>query len=379
MEKRALKDLLKRYRENKCTEEERAYIESWYNNDIKDEITISEQEIEHDIQAIREQLPVPVRRPAIAWRGYAAAAAVAIICGLFIYIRNVPDAKNLSSKSVVVTASDVMPGSNKATLTLADGSEVLLDDQAVGTIAQQAEQMVYKTEDGQIVYQSGEQQTDLSKPSFNTITTPRGGQYHVTLPDGTKVWINAASSLRYNTSNVAGERLVELKGEGYFEVAPDADRPFKVITDNQVVEVLGTHFNINSYNDEPSTKTTLLEGSVKILEKKTKRTAVLKPGQQASLGKNNKLMVKNVAAGDAVAWKDGLFRFNHSDIEIVMRQMSRWYDVEVEFEGEEPAIKLWGEVYRNVNASQALEILTYFNLKYRIETKDGVKKIIIHS
>ncbi|MGO3109652.1 MAG: FecR family protein [Sphingobacterium sp.] len=379
MEKRALKDLLKRYRENKCTEEERAYIESWYNKDIKDEITISEQEIEHDIQAIREQLPVPVRRPAIAWRGYAAAAAVAIICGLFFYIRSVPDAKNLSSKSVVVTASDVMPGSNKATLTLADGSEVLLDDQAVGTIAQQAEQMVYKTEDGQIVYQSGEQQTDLSKPSFNTITTPRGGQYHVTLPDGTKVWINAASSLRYNTSNAAGERLVELKGEGYFEVAPDADRPFKVITDNQVVEVLGTHFNINSYNDEPSTKTTLLEGSVKILEKKTKRTAVLKPGQQASLGKNNKLMVKNVAAGDAVAWKDGLFRFNHSDIEIVMRQMSRWYDVEVEFEGEEPAIKLWGEVYRNVNASQALEILTYFNLKYRIETKDGVKNIIIHS
>ncbi|MGO1245409.1 MAG: FecR family protein [Sphingobacterium sp.] len=379
MDKRALKDLLKRYRENKCTEEERAYIESWYNKDINDEITISERDIEHDIQVIREQLPVPIRRPTIAWRGYAAAAAVAIICGLFIYIRNVPDAKNLSSKSVVVTASDVMPGSNKATLTLADGSEVLLDDQAVGTIAQQAEQMVYKTEDGQIVYQSGEQQTDLSKPSFNTITTPRGGQYHVTLPDGTKVWINAASSLRYNTSNAAGERLVELKGEGYFEVAPDADRPFKVITDNQVVEVLGTHFNINSYNDEPSTKTTLLEGSVKILEKKTKRTAVLKPGQQASLGKNNKLIVKNVAAGDAVAWKDGLFRFNHSDIEIVMRQMSRWYDVEVEFEGEEPAIKLWGEVYRNVNASQALEILTYFNLKYRIETKDGVKNIIIHS
>ncbi|MGO3195187.1 MAG: FecR family protein [Sphingobacterium sp.] len=379
MDKRALKDLLKRYRENKCTEEERAYIESWYNKDINDEITISERDIEHDIQVIREQLPVPIRRPTIAWRGYAAAAAVAIICGLFIYIRNVPDAKNLSSKSVVVTASDVMPGSNKATLTLADGSEVLLDDQAVGTIAQQAEQMVYKTEDGQIVYQSGEQQTDLSKPSFNTITTPRGGQYHVTLPDGTKVWINAASSLRYNTSNAAGERLVELKGEGYFEVAPDADRPFKVITDNQVVEVLGTHFNINSYNDEPSTKTTLLEGSVKILEKKTKRTAVLKPGQQASLGKNNKLIVKNVAAGDAVAWKDGLFRFNHSDIEIVMRQMSRWYDVEVEFEGEKPAIKLWGEVYRNVNASQALEILTYFNLKYRIETKDGVKNIIIHS
>lgn len=379
MEKRALKHLLKRYRENKCTEEERAYIESWYNKDINDEITISEQEIEHDIQAIREQLPVPVRRPVIAWRGYAAAAAVTIICGLFFYIRNVPDVKNLSSKSVVVTASDVMPGSNKATLTLADGSEVLLDDQAVGTIAQQSEQMVYKTEDGQIVYQSGEQQTDLSKPSFNTITTPRGGQYHVTLPDGTKVWINAASSLRYNTSNVAGERLVELKGEGYFEVAPDADRPFKVITDNQVVEVLGTHFNINSYNDEPSTKTTLLEGSVKILEKKTKRTAVLKPGQQASLGKNNNLIVKNVVAGDAVAWKDGVFRFNHSDIEIVMRQMSRWYDVEVEFEGEKPAIKLWGEVYRNVNASQALEILTYFNLKYRIKTKDGVKKIIIYS
>ena len=379
MDKRALKDLLKRYRENKCTEDERAYIESWYNKDIKDDIIISEQEIEHDLQAIREQLPVPVRRPAIAWRGYAAAVAVAIICGLFFYVRNVPDAKKLSSKSVAVTVSDVMPGSNKATLTLADGSKVLLDDQAVGTIAQQAGQMVYKTKDGQIVYQNNAQQTGLSISSFNTITTPRGGQYHVTLPDGTKVWINAASSLRYSTSNTAGERVVELTGEGYFEVASDADRPFKVITDNQVVEVLGTHFNINSYNDEPSTKTTLLEGSVKILERKTKRTVLLKPGQQASLGSDNKLTVKKVAAGDAVAWKDGLFRFNHSDIEIVMRQMSRWYDVEVEFEGEKPAIQLWGEVYRNVNASQALEILTYFNLKYRIETKDGVKKIIIYS
>ncbi|NQD71414.1 DUF4974 domain-containing protein [Sphingobacterium shayense] len=379
MDKRAFKDLLKRYRANKCTGEERAYVESWYNEDINDQTIISEQEIEHDLQAIREQLPVPAQRPAIAWRGYAAAAAVAIICGLFYYVRNVPDAKNLSSKSVGVTASDVMPGSNKATLTLADGSEVLLDEQAVGTIAQQAGQMVYKTEDGQIVYQSERSQTGLSKPSFNTITTPRGGQYHVRLPDGTKVWINAASSLTYNTSNTAGERLVELKGEGYFEVAPDANRPFKVITDNQVVEVLGTHFNINSYNDEPSTKTTLLEGSVKILEKATKRTVVLKPGQQASLGKNNRLTVTKVAAGDAVAWKDGLFRFNHSDIEIVMRQISRWYDVEVEFEGEKPAIQLWGEVYRNVNASQALEILTYFNLKYRIETKDGVKKIIIYS
>lgn len=379
MDKRAFKDLLKRYRANKCTGEERAYVESWYNKDINDQTIISEQEIEHDLQAIREQLPVPVRRPAIAWRGYAAAAAVAIICGLFYYVRNVPDAKNSSPKTVVVSVNDVMPGSNKAILTLADGSEVLLGDQAVGTIAQQAGQMVYKTEDGQIVYQSERPQTGLSKPSFNTITTPRGGQYHVRLPDGTKVWINAASSLTYNTSNTAGERLVELKGEGYFEVAPDANRPFKVITDKQVVEVLGTHFNINSYNDEPSTKTTLLEGSVKILEKATKRTVVLKPGQQASLGSDNRLTVTRVAAGDAVAWKDGLFRFNHSDIEIVMRQMSRWYDVEVEFEGQKPAIKLWGEVYRNVNASQALEILTYFNLKYRIETKDGVKKIIIYS
>jgi ferric-dicitrate binding protein FerR (iron transport regulator) len=175
---------------------------------------------------------------------------------------------------------------------------------------------------------------------------------------------------------LGAERKVELSGEAYFEVAKNLQQPFKVQTVNQVVEVLGTHFNINSYADEPSVRTTLLEGAVKVLSNKTGDAEILKPGQQSTLSQNT-LSVVNVDAEKAVAWKNGLFDFNGSDIQSVMRQFSRWYNVVVEFEGKVPDIKLWGKVYRNENASEALALLGHFNLKYRLEEKGGVEKVII--
>jgi len=213
-------------------------------------------------------------------------------------------------------------------------------------------------------------------PSYNTITTPRGGQYQVTLPDGTVVWLNAASSLKYPTAFTGKERIVELTGEGYFEVASNKDMPFKVQAADQTVEVLGTHFNINCYADEPAVKTTLLEGSVKVMHHGTHKSMTLKPGEQSTVSRNN-FSVAMADTENAVAWKNNLFYFSGSDIPSVMRQISRWYNVTVEFEGAIPDIRLWGKVYRNSNASKVLELLEYFGLKYRIEENNGSKKIII--
>ena len=178
------------------------------------------------------------------------------------------------------------------------------------------------------------------------------------------------------------ERKVELTGEAYFEVnsqwSSGKKVPFLVSTSSQTIEVLGTHFNVNAYSDEPSTRTTLLEGSVRVVrDRDGDGSIVLKPGEQAILTANKRMAVSRVNTGNVVAWKSGLFQFQNSDIESVMREISRWYDVEVEFEGKVPDIKLWGKVYRNVNASEALKILAYFDLKYRILQTGKIRKIII--
>src|SRR5690606_21711377 len=221
--------------------------------------------------------------------------------------------------------------------------------------------------------------------TYNEIKTPKGGQYEIVLPDGTKVWLNAASSLKYPVVFKGNERKVELTGEAYFEVTSINKNglvPFIVQTSLQQIKVLGTAFNINAYADEQSTKTTLLHGSVKIIPQsnslRTDDSVLLKPGQESKVSKD-KISVAEVNTAEAVAWKNGMFYFQDSDIRSVMRQLSRWYNVEVEFEGKLPNIKLWGEIHRDVNASKALKILEYFNLKYRIENKNDVKKIIISS
>ncbi len=320
------------------------------------------------------------------------AAAVVLLlvsAGLYLYLppgRGDGAAREQADRNGAASlVADIAPGGNKATLELADGRVITLNDAKEGEILADDGISIAKTAEGMLTYTvTADQSIPENQLRFNTVSTPKGGQYRVLLPDGTSVWLNAASSLKYPVAFGAGERRVELTGEGYFEVEEQrlqggARIPFLVITPTQTVEVLGTHFNINAYRDEPAVKTTLLEGAVRVAG----RTGgggdgvVLQPGEQSVLTGHRRMSVSSVNTDQVVAWKSGLFQFQNSDIESVMRELSRWYDVEVEFEGRIPDIKLWGKVYRNVNASEALKILEYFDLRYRIVQFGTTRKIVI--
>jgi len=271
-----------------------------------------------------------------------------------------------------VKQNDFLPGKNTAILTLADGSTIVLDSAKNGALTSQGNTKVIKLNNGQLAYSSSGATNEVL---YNTMSTPRGGQYKLVLSDGSKVWLNAASSIHYPTSFPGNERKVEITGEAYFEVAHDAKKPFKVSVNNMEVQVLGTHFNVNAYRDERTINTTLLEGSVKVT--KGSSMSILKPGQQAIIqqaGDDKKITVENNIDVEAViAWKNGYFSFTNADMTAVMRQISRWYDVDIVYEGKIPDRKFGGEISRNLNASQALKILQASKVHFRIEGK----KIIV--
>ncbi len=322
------------------------------------------------------------------WSTFSRIAAVLLIgfaIGGFLYKSKY---ESRPQSAAINESVDIAPGSNMATLTLANGSVIGLNDIREGDIVKQDGFIITKTDEGQISYIIDDMQDELSttavkEPIFNTIEIPRGGKYQVTLPDGTKVWLNSASSLTYPTKFSNNERKVTLTGEGYFEVAKNAKAPFTVITEDQSITVLGTHFNVRSYGRKSATQTTLLEGSVRVSPISTTDTQgasrTLKPGEQSILNAKRRLEVKKVNASNVISWKDDLFYFEDTDIRSVMEEFSRWYNFEFEFEGKMPTTKLWGKVHRNVNASEALDILSYFNLKYRIVdiNANSRKKVII--
>lgn len=289
------------------------------------------------------------------WKFYYAAAAV-IICMFSIgaYFLLKQDSQKLVSntENIKKDKNDVAPGENKAVLTLADGSSIILDSTRNGMLTTQGNSKILKL-NGMISYNTLKNKT--SEVLYNTISTPRGGQYQLILTDGTKVWLNAASSLRYPSGFVGKDRKVELTGEAYFEVAKNAAMPFKVKLNGMEVEVLGTHFNINSYEDESAIRTTLLEGSIKI--NKHGSSSLLKPGQQAQLNKKGEIKIINDAdVEEAIAWKEGKFQFDKADIHAVMRQIARWYDVNVEYQGSVSS-HFGGTISRDVNLSQVLKML----------------------
>jgi ferric-dicitrate binding protein FerR (iron transport regulator) len=262
---------------------------------------------------------------------------------------------------------DVSPGGNKAILTLSDGSAIMLDSAANGTLTQQGNSKIIKLTNGQLVYNSLNVRSD--EVIYNTITTPRGGQYQLTLADGSKVWLNAVSSLRFPATFTGKERRVELTGEAYFEVAKNANMPFKInVEGRSEVEVLGTHFNINSYVDEATVNTTLLEGSVKVTGFAKHNSKLILPGQQAQLHEDGLINLnKNVNIEEVMAWKNGNFYFNKADLQMVLRQLSRWYDVEIVYEGNVPQREFEGEMERGLNLSQVLKILERNNVYFKIE------------
>lgn len=297
------------------------------------------------------------------WRRYAAAAAVLFITGLCVFFA----LKTTKVNKVVfkVKQHDAMPGGNKAILTLANGTAIILDSAHNGVIAKQGNSIINKTQNGQLVYDA-DNTAQTEDVQMNTVATPRGGQYQVVLPDGTKVWLNAASSINYPTTFMGKQRQVEITGEIYFEVAKNAAQPFIVKTDRAVVEVLGTHFNIMDYDDEAVMKTTLLEGSVKITHGNSSKT--IKPGEQALVNETNEIVViANIDVDEEVAWKNGLFQFTDSDIHSIMRQAARWYNLDIVYEGEMPVKQYTGRISRNVKASQLINMLKFTGLNARID------------
>ncbi|MBD1384643.1 FecR domain-containing protein [Mucilaginibacter rigui] len=295
------------------------------------------------------------------------------ITGIFVYkAKKAADLQSIALKKNAVKF-DAEPGQNKATLTLADGSKLELNSAKIGVLAKAGHMSVEKTKDGQLIYLiAPSKNADANTPiAFNTISTPIGGQYQVILPDGTKVWLNAASSLKYPTLFKGGQRTVELTGEAYFEVTKNAAMPFYVKVNDMQVKVLGTHFNIMAYHNEPAVKTTLLEGSVQLSSGGVSNK--LKPGQQGML-KNGQITVSDVNAEHAIAWKNGYFEFNRSGIHEIMNQLARWYDIEIAYEGNIPDDEFVGKIERSAKLSQVLNILKLSKIHFVLENKKLIVK-----
>lgn len=371
MNKAEVEKLLEKYRDGICTEQEKALVESWHLNQLSEKKSDLEH---HDIldaknkiwQSIEEKTEPRAAINQKLWFKIAAAAVLLFFIGFV--VNNLLKTKIPNEILVDNKIEAIKPGGNKATLTLADGSKISLTDAKNGIIAKQAGIKITKTSNGELIYNIVSTSDAKAKNLFNTIETPRGGQYQVNLPDGTKVWLNAESTLKYPTTFNNEARVVELKGEAYFEVAKLINKkgarvPFKVNSEigagrNQEVDVLGTHFNINAYSNEPNNKTTLLEGRVRVLNLSSSASDILKPGQQSIITASSpSVLVKNVDAEDAIAWKDGFFSFNDENLQTIMNKISRWYNVDITYKGAKMDKLFGGKISRFNSVNEVLETL----------------------
>lgn len=310
-------------------------------------------------------IPLLTRKTISIWKPAMAAASVIIVVSAVAVLFR-PGSKPAKSNTIA-KKNDIKPGSNKAVLTLANGQKITLTDSVNGQIAVQANVKIAKTAKGQIVYELPKEVTDNDlAPEYNTIEAPTGGQWEVILPDQSKVWLNAKSSLTYPTYFTGNERKVQLKGEAYFEITPNAKMPFKVNSREQTVEVLGTHFDIMAYDDDDIIKTTLLEGSVKISNNGHSR--ILVPGEQAQVSDAGTRVTDDIDLEDVMAWKNGYFKFNDS-LENVMRKISRWYNIEIKYANNvDPSLRFGGKISRYKNLSSALKIMELTgNIHFKIE------------
>ena len=359
-------ELAEKWLNGTITEEEKKEFSEWYNNNedtilnIPEKFASSEEKLRTRIlSAISKKQRSTARisilkKPAIL--ATASCVLIFVAFSLFFFSREKQDDRIENTTVIPPLKNDtILPGGNRAILVLGDGTKLVLDTASNGTIAEDVHAKVIKLDDGQLAYSSSDQP---NKPvTYNTLSTPRGGQYAITLADGTTVWLNSASSLRFPSSFTHPSRIVELSGEGYFEVATNKERPFIVRVNNLEVKVLGTHFNIMAYKDEFSTNTTLIEGSVLIGQQK--ETATLRPGQQAQVSNNGNIgIIKNADVDQAVAWKNGFFNFNGSDIETTMRQIARWYDIEVTIENK-IIEHFYGSIPRNSTIEKVLQMLQH--------------------
>ncbi len=310
------------------------------------------------------QINPPAKIRSLVFKKYwwaAAAVLLVVLAGSFFW-NNIPDPSN--DALVSQPPIRIAPGKDGAILTLADGSQVVLDSMGNGVVASQ-NGVTVALKDGKLTYEPG------SAPDgtvlYNTMSTPKGRQFMVVLPDGTKVWLNSASTLRYPVAFSQHERVVDISGEAYFEVARNPEQPFRVnVADKAQVEVLGTHFNINAYENEKFTRATLLEGSVRM---KAANQVVLTPGQQAQLEQNagSLNVIANIDLEQVMAWKNGVFSFEGMRLKEVMKQLERWYDVEIAFEEGVKDVEFYGELSRNNSLNDIIAVFTDVDVHFRLE------------
>ncbi|SHF25190.1 FecR family protein [Pedobacter caeni] len=342
-----------------------AYLNFLQKNAVGKGAELREEEVSvlwARINAATEERPKP--KSFRLFYKIAVAATILIISGLGFYFFN-PN-YILRPKEAPEQVSDIQPGGNKAMLTLADGHQVALTESSNRIITAGNGVKIHLNNGGELVYLPTEE-NNKGRSDYNKIETGIGGQYQVILPDGTKVWLNSSSSLRYPTVFNTAERIVELKGEGYFEVTKDKTKPFKVMTETQQVEVLGTKFNINAYPEESGIRTTLLQGSVNVGMPDKTAAYTLKPGEQAvQTGQQFKIVA--VDTEEFISWKDGYFLFNDEPIHTAMRKLARWYDVQVVYEGDFKDIHFGGSVSKSNSLQKTLKVLQSTNkLKFKVE------------
>lgn len=343
-----------------------AQIEAFHGPTVPDSNDPAEwQQLVTDILAA-DKAQHTARISPLRWRWAAAASLLLLAGGTWWWLQPAKTPVPVHAQAT----PDVAPGGNKAVLTLSDGSQITLDSATNGVLAQQGGSKVTKLANGQLVYDASG--TAQGKILYNTMSTPLGGQYSLILPDGSKVWLNAGSSITYPTAFISQERKVSVTGEAFFEVAKNATMPFRVTANNTTVDVLGTHFNINAYTDEASVNTTLVEGAVRVSAHN--RQLVLKPGQQARVGHTDVQVADQVDLSAITAWKEGYFSFTNADLPTVMRELARWYNLEVSYEGKIPDRVFNGEIGRSLTLAQVLKGLSKTRIKYRIE--DGHRIVI---
>ncbi len=391
--------LIEKYLAGTITSEEKFILNEWYYsfNDSEVQLTVNINSTEQQLaDRIKDRLletvqrkPLFVFRQHLIWKIPAAAAAVLILTFIgtyFLFPSKYPNkaiAKTDSPQKKI--KNDIAPGGNKAVLTLADGSVIVLDSATNGTIGKQGNTKIQKLDNGLLAYGiNGRQLTENDEAFFNIISTPRGGQYKVVLADGTKVWLNAESSIRFPVAFTGTERIVEITGEAYFEVVSltsevdNTKTPFIVKIkslsgDQGQIKVLGTHFNVNAYDDEAMAKTTLFEGKIKVT--KDNVNTMLLPGQQTQMDKKGKMIVfDNADREEVMAWKDGLFVMKKEDIGSIMRKIARRYDVEIVYEGKVPPGRISGDIPRNMNLSKILEVMELSGVHFTIDRKKVIVK-----
>jgi ferric-dicitrate binding protein FerR (iron transport regulator) len=364
MNRKTEEEILISYREGTATQEEKELVEGWILNGADFGFDLTDEELLEDLVSIRQRLNLQKEESKFPiWKSLAVAASIILISSLAIVLYKSNSQQPLEYTKHMV--KDKVAAGNVATLTLSDGSTVRLDSTLKGVIKESGIEIANDAR-GNLTYVVKDNEGTNFSEAYNTISTPRGGTYKILLPDGSKVWLNAASSLRFPLSFVKNTRKVELTGEGYFEVAK-SNKKFLVVANNAAVEVLGTHFNVNSYNNEASTNITLLEGSVKVLS--SNATALLKPGEQGEVkAQGNVIRVRNdIDTESLIAWKEGSFKFSNTDLKAIMRQLERWYDIDVD-ESSIPDKKFNGTISRDVKLSEVLSMIELTsNLKFKIE------------